>query len=65
MVRTDGIGGVVFDRYDVDDYKFVALDVPNQRVIIGHRAPTAPAVAGWSSTPSRGCSPPARTTPSS
>ena len=33
------IGGVVFDYYGPNDFKFVALDVANQRVMIGHWSP--------------------------
>ncbi|MEE4314510.1 MAG: Calx-beta domain-containing protein [Desulfofustis sp.] len=35
-ITTDGTAGFVFDRYDADSYKFVALDVANNQVIIGH-----------------------------
>ena len=35
-ITTSGTAGYVFDRYDASDYKFVALDVANDRVIIGH-----------------------------
>ena len=30
------MGGLVFDAYGLDRYKFVALDVPGQRVVFGH-----------------------------
>jgi hypothetical protein len=33
--RTTGRAGFVFDRYSAGDYKFVALDVPAQRVVVG------------------------------
>lgn len=32
----NGIQGIVFDAYKTNDFKFVALDVPNSRVIVGH-----------------------------
>jgi hypothetical protein len=35
-LRTTGRGGVFFDAYPTGDFKFVALDVPGQRVIVGH-----------------------------
>jgi Ca2+-binding RTX toxin-like protein len=35
-IATGGTAGFVFDRYDADNYKFVALDVAADRVIIGH-----------------------------
>ena len=35
-LRTTGVGGIVFDRYSDTDFKFAALDVTGQRVIIGH-----------------------------
>ena len=31
-----GIQGIVFDAYKTNDFKFVALDVPGSRVIVGH-----------------------------
>ena len=33
---TTGIGGVVFDAYAPDRFKFAAIDVASQRVLIGH-----------------------------
>ena len=39
-VRTTGAAGLVFDLYSSTDYKFVALDVAGQRLLIGHSAPT-------------------------
>ncbi len=42
-LRTGGLGGLVFDSYSTSDYKFVALDVPGQRVIVGHVDPRR----GW------------------
>ena len=38
-LRTDGKGGFVFDRYADDDYKFVTIDAPGDKVIIGHVSP--------------------------
>jgi Ca2+-binding RTX toxin-like protein len=35
-VRSNSIGGIVFDRYADDQFKFVALDVVNDKVLIGH-----------------------------
>jgi len=35
-IATGGIAGYVFDRYDADNYKFVALDVGADQVVIGH-----------------------------
>jgi hypothetical protein len=30
---------VIFDRYSATDYKFVALDIPTGRLLIGHSSP--------------------------
>jgi hypothetical protein len=38
-ISTAGTAGFVFDRYGEDDYKFVALEVAANRIIIGHVAP--------------------------
>lgn len=35
-LSTSGIGGVIFDQYKANDYKFFALDVTSQKVIVGH-----------------------------
>jgi Calx-beta domain/RTX calcium-binding nonapeptide repeat (4 copies) len=35
-LRTTGIGGIVFDFYGLDRYKFAALDVTGQQVLVGH-----------------------------
>ncbi|MHC5112421.1 MAG: hypothetical protein ACYTHJ_21390, partial [Planctomycetota bacterium] len=35
-IITGGTAGYVFDRYDAENYKFVALDVVNDQVLIGH-----------------------------
>ena len=42
--RTSGVGGIVFDAYAADNFKFVALDIPGQRVLVGHHSPKG----GWS-----------------
>ncbi|HEX4998781.1 MAG TPA: Calx-beta domain-containing protein [Terriglobia bacterium] len=42
-ISTTGIGGVVFDEYATDDFKFVALDATNQKLLIGHVDPRR----GW------------------
>lgn len=38
-VKTNAIGGLIFDEYALDRYKFTALDVASQRVVIGHVDP--------------------------
>jgi Ca2+-binding RTX toxin-like protein len=38
-LSTSGAGGLVFDRYAVDDYKFVVLDAEADQVIVGHVSP--------------------------
>ena len=35
-LSTSGVGGIVFDGNDPKRLKFVALDVPGQRVLVGH-----------------------------
>ncbi|HEX9505611.1 MAG TPA: hypothetical protein VGA62_06350, partial [Acidimicrobiia bacterium] len=40
QVKTAQMGGLVFDQYAANDYKFVAIDVVNQRVVVGHQDPT-------------------------
>ena len=35
-LRTTGSGGLVFDFYRANDYKFVTLDVTRQEVVVGH-----------------------------
>jgi hypothetical protein len=42
-VRTQARAGLIFDYYAGDDFKFVAIDAPSDRVILGHY--TAP--HGW------------------
>ena len=37
-LATGGYAGLVFDQYAVDDFKFAALDLATQRVVIGHVA---------------------------
>ena len=39
VVRTAAIAGIVFDGYAANDLKFAAIDVPNQKVLIGHIDP--------------------------
>ncbi|HEY9356795.1 MAG TPA: Calx-beta domain-containing protein, partial [Arthrobacter sp.] len=41
--RALGVTGIVFDYYAANDYKFVVLDVPGQRILIGHVSPRS----GW------------------
>ena len=38
-LRATAIGGVVFDHYADNDFKFAALDVAGQRVVVGHVDP--------------------------
>src|SRR2546425_2027617 len=40
QVKTAQMAGLVFDQYAVNDYKFVAIDVVGQRVVVGHLDPT-------------------------
>ena len=40
QVKTAQMAGLVFDQYAVNDYKFVAIDVVGQRVVVGHQDPT-------------------------
>jgi hypothetical protein len=35
-VSSTGIGGLAFDAYAIDDFKFVALDIAGGRVLVGH-----------------------------
>jgi len=42
-LKTGGIGGIVFDEYATNDFKFVALDVAAQKVVVGHVEPRR----GW------------------
>jgi hypothetical protein len=42
-LSTTGIGGVAFDTYASNDFKFAALDVAGQRVVVGHVDPRR----GW------------------
>jgi hypothetical protein len=53
--RTDGWGGFVFDQYATTDVKFVALDVPGQRVVVGYWSPrgglTVAEAIPWTLTP--------------
>src|SRR5262249_48980676 len=36
LVNTQSFGGIAFDAYSATDFKFVAIDAPNDQVIIGH-----------------------------
>ncbi|RWE08447.1 MAG: hypothetical protein EOS61_18265, partial [Mesorhizobium sp.] len=38
-LSTATIGGIVFDSYAANDYKFVTLDVVNDKVVVGHVSP--------------------------
>ena len=38
-MTTTQTAGLVFDQYSATDYKFVALDIPMQRIIVGHQDP--------------------------
>jgi hypothetical protein len=40
QVKTAQMAGLVFDQYALNDYKFVAIDVVGQRVVVGHQDPT-------------------------
>src|SRR6266545_215890 len=42
-LSTTGVGGVVFDAYATNDYKFVVLDAVGQKVLVGHVDPRR----GW------------------
>ena len=43
VVRTNTVAGIAFDGYAANDLKFAALDVQNQKVLIGHVDPRR----GW------------------
>ena len=43
VLKTAGRAGFVFDRYSDTDFKFAAIDVASQQVLIGHRT-----AGGWS-----------------
>jgi Ca2+-binding RTX toxin-like protein len=36
-VSTDDLGGIVFDYYDPEDFKYAAIDASSGEVVIGHR----------------------------
>jgi hypothetical protein len=40
QAKTAQMAGLVFDQYSANDYKFVAIDVVGQRVVVGHLDPT-------------------------
>ncbi|HEV8251466.1 MAG TPA: Calx-beta domain-containing protein, partial [Gaiellaceae bacterium] len=42
-LSTTGIGGLVFDAYAANDFKYAALDVAGQQVVVGHVDPKR----GW------------------
>jgi hypothetical protein len=42
-VRATGSGGIAFDAYAANDFKFAALDIAGQRVVVGHVDPRR----GW------------------
>ena len=44
ILNTQTTGGVIFDYYDLDDFKFAAISAENNQVIIGHFT----ARRGWS-----------------
>jgi Ca2+-binding RTX toxin-like protein len=37
LINTGTTGGLIFDYYDVDNFKFAAIDALNDQVVIGHR----------------------------
>jgi Ca2+-binding RTX toxin-like protein len=41
--RTTTTAGMIFDQYAADDFKFVAIDIASQRVLVGHVDPRR----GW------------------
>ena len=43
-LRTSSSGGAIFDAYSGSDYKFVALDVAAQKIVIGHVDPRGGAI---------------------
>jgi len=42
-LKTNATGGLLFDEYATNDFKFVALDVAAQKVLVGHMEPRR----GW------------------
>jgi hypothetical protein len=40
QAKTAQMAGLVFDQYAANDYKFVAIDVAGQRIVVGHVDPT-------------------------
>ena len=42
-VDTNAMGGIIFDRYSDQDFKFVALDDASDKVLVGHHEPRK----GW------------------
>jgi Ca2+-binding RTX toxin-like protein len=51
-VRTTSVGGVAFDTYAANDFKFAAIDVNGQQVVVGHVDPRR----GWVTQASFGAS---------
>ena len=43
VMQTDSFGGIIFDRYDADQFKFAALSADTGEVVIGHHT----ARGGW------------------
>jgi hypothetical protein len=43
-LSTQAMGGIIFDQYGANDFKFVVIDAPGDRVILGHRTQQR----GWS-----------------
>jgi len=37
VLQTNGVGGLVFDRYGATDFKYVAIDAVTGSLVIGHR----------------------------
>ena len=42
-LNTNGVGGIAFDVYAANDFKFAALDIAGQRIVFGHVDPKR----GW------------------
>jgi Ca2+-binding RTX toxin-like protein len=42
-LNTENTGGVIFDQYTAEDYKFIALQPESDRIVIGHHT----ARSGW------------------
>jgi hypothetical protein len=35
-IKTGGTAGFIFDRYDTDNYKYIALDAANDQIVVGY-----------------------------